>query len=76
MRIGLADMIPTMLMAGTAFGQVGPADLAGNWQADSGQMTGEGAKCHIPGNSGLQEGWASKHFVQEGTMFVGFQNFC
>jgi hypothetical protein len=38
--------------------------------------TNEGAKCHIPAASGLQEGWASKHFMQDGTMFVGFQNFC
>jgi hypothetical protein len=38
--------------------------------------TNEGVRCHIKAGSGIQEGWASKHFVQEGRMFVGFQNFC
>tara|TARA_R110002124_G_scaffold9547_2_gene48909 strand:- start:74 stop:748 length:675 start_codon:yes stop_codon:yes gene_type:complete len=38
--------------------------------------TSEGAKCHIPEATGIPSGWASKHFIQDGTWFVGFQNFC
>lgn len=38
--------------------------------------TSEGAKCHIPEGTGIPSGWASKHFVQDGTWFIGFQNFC
>jgi len=43
---------------------------------DSCVNTREGVKCHIPPGTGVEEGYASKHFIQEGTMFVGFQNFC
>ena len=38
--------------------------------------TKEGMKCHIPEGTGIPSGWASKHFNQDGTWFVGFQNFC
>lgn len=38
--------------------------------------TKEGMKCHIPEGTGIASGWASKHFNQDGTWFVGFQNFC
>lgn len=38
--------------------------------------TKEGVKCLIPEGTGIPSGWASKHFQQDGTWFVGFQNFC
>lgn len=38
--------------------------------------TKEGVKCLIPEGTGIPSGWASKHFLQDGTWFVGFQNFC
>lgn len=38
--------------------------------------TSKGAKCHIPEGTGIPSGWVSKHFIQDGTWFVGFQNFC
>lgn len=44
---------------------------------DACQGTPEGVRCHIaPGQNSLPTGYVLKHFVQEGTTFVGFANGC
>ncbi|MBD8067142.1 AprI/Inh family metalloprotease inhibitor [Devosia sp. PTR5] len=44
---------------------------------DACQATPEGIRCHIaPGQNDLPSGYVLKHFNQDGTTFIGFQNFC
>jgi len=44
---------------------------------DSCQGTPEGTRCHIaPGQNSLPTGYVLKHFNDNGSTFVAFQNFC
>ncbi|MNL75908.1 hypothetical protein D3C87_2017870 [compost metagenome] len=44
---------------------------------DSCQATPEGTRCHIaPGQNSLPAGYVLKHFNDNGSTFVAFQNHC
>ena len=44
---------------------------------DACQATPEGTRCHIaPGQNNLPSGYVLKHFNDNGSTFVGFQNYC